>query len=67
MQAELVHRIIMILSFIPLLFIIPFGEPFAFILTSIAACFIDLFFVTIQRFNRPRVEKLVELRERNKK
>lgn len=67
MQAELVHRIIMILSFVPLLFIIPFGEPFVFILTSIIACFIDLFFVIIQRFNRPRVEKLVELRERNEK
>jgi len=63
-QAELVHRIIMILSFVPLLFIIPFDEPFVFILTSIASCFIDLFFVIIQRFNRPRVEKMIEMKER---
>ncbi|MDO4978300.1 MAG: hypothetical protein Q4E53_13695 [Eubacteriales bacterium] len=60
MQAELVHRIIMILSFLPLFFIIPFGEPIVFIVTSIIACMMDSIFVIIQRYNRPRVVKLIK-------
>ncbi len=58
-QAELVHRIIMVLSFVPLLLIIPYGVPMVFIVTSIVAALIDLQFVIIQRFNRPRVMKLL--------
>lgn len=54
-QAELVHRIIMPLSFVPLLLIIPYGAAPVFVITSIAACLIDLAFVIIQRYNRPRV------------
>ena len=57
-QAELVHRIIMVLSFVPLLLIIPYGVPMVFIVTSIAAALIDLQFVIIQRYNRPRVWKM---------
>lgn len=66
MQAELVHRIIMVLSFVPLLFIIPYGAPFVFILTSVFACLIDLQFVIIQRYNRPRILKYIRLSERRK-
>lgn len=62
MQAELVHRVIMLLSFVPLLFIIPFGTPLVFILTSIAACLIDMVFVIIQRYNRPRVLRLLKIK-----
>lgn len=60
MQAELVHRIIMALSFAPLLLIIPYGAPVIFVTTSVIACFIDLVFVIIQRYNRPRLIKLME-------
>ena len=66
MQAELVHRIIMILSFVPILFIIPFGAPIVFITTSIFACLIDFIFVAIQRYNRPRVVKYIDCMERRK-
>lgn len=59
-QAEIVHEIIMILSFVPLLGIVPYGAPAVFIMTSIAACLIDGMFVIIQRYNRPRVLKLKE-------
>ena len=61
-QAELVHRIIMVLSFVPLLLIIPYGVPMVFIVTSIAAALIDLQFVIIQRYNRPRVMKLLKMK-----
>ena len=59
-QAELVHRIIMVLSFVPLLLIIPYGVPSVFIVTSIAAALVNLQFVIIQRYNRPRVMKLLK-------
>lgn len=62
-QAELVHRIIMPLSFVPLLLIIPYGAAPVFVITSVAACLIDLPFVMIQRYNRPRVEKMVKKRK----
>ncbi len=64
MQAELVHRIIMLLSFVPLLFIIPFGEPAVFIITSLASAALDGCFVIIQRYNRPRVIRLLEITQR---
>ena len=67
MQAELVHRIIMVLSFIPLLLIIPFGDPLVFIITSIAACLIDGVFVIIQRYNRPRVQRYLTLARKRAK
>ena len=60
-QAELVHRIIMVLSFVPILLIIPYGAPVIFIVTSIVAALIDLQFVIIQRYNRPRVIKLLKM------
>lgn len=64
-QAELVHRIIFVLSFVPLVLIIPYGAPIIFIMTSIFACLIDLQFVIVQRYNRPRVIKLIEMMKNN--
>ena len=58
-QAEVVHEIIIALSFAPLLLIPRFGEPVVFILTSLAAAGIDLTFVILQRYNRPRILALV--------
>lgn len=63
-QAELVHRIIMVLSFVPLVLIIPYGVPLVFILTSVFACLIDLQFVMMQRYNRPRIIRLMERQNR---
>lgn len=62
-QAELVHRTIMVLSFVPLVLIIPYGEPIIFIVTSILSCLIDLQFVIVQRYNRTRVIILKEIRK----
>ena len=60
LQAELVHRIIMVLSFLPLVLIIPYGVLGVFISTSVVACLFDLTFVIIQRYNRPRIMKLLQ-------
>lgn len=63
-QAEIVHEIIIPLSFVPIFFIPLFGEPWVFILTSILSAAFDLMFVIIQRFNRPRLLRLINKQPR---
>ena len=61
--AELVHEIIMFLSFLPLLVIPVFGSPGVFVLTSLGAALFDSIFVMAQRYNRPRVVRIYERQE----
>lgn len=65
-QAEVVHEVIMVLSFVPLALIPRFGSAAVFILTSVMAACIDLAFVILQRYNRPRILTLArKQRERS--
>ncbi len=57
-QAEIVHEIIVILSFMPILLAIPFGTIGVFIATSIVSALFDSIFIIMQRFNRPRLIRL---------
>ena len=57
-QSELVHEVIVVLSFAPLLGAIPFGAFRVFLITSLLAAGFDSMFVCMQRYNRPRVLKL---------
>ncbi len=59
-QAELGHTLMMALSFVPLLWIPTFGAAPVFLITSILACAMDAPFVMIQRYNRPRVQRLMQ-------
>ena len=59
-QAEIVHEVIIVLSFLPLLATIPFGAFPIFLITSLLAAMYDASFVIIQRFNRPRILKFIE-------
>lgn len=59
-QAEIVHEIIFVLSYIPLLFTLLFGEFWIFFITSVIASLIDLFFVVIQRYKRPILVKFIK-------
>ena len=59
-QAELVHEVIILLSFIPILASIPFGALSVFMITSVLAACYDTMFVIMQRYNRPRIVKLIE-------
>ena len=59
-QAELVHEIIIVLSFMPLFAAIPFGSLPVFFITSLLSAAYDSSFVIIQRFNRPRILRLIE-------
>lgn len=60
-QSELVHEIIVVLSFLPIAFSTWFGAEFVFALMSILSALFDLTFVIIQRYNRPRVLKMIDL------
>ncbi len=59
-QAEIVHEVIILLSFLPLLAAIPFGAFPAFVITSVLAACYDVMFVIMQRYNRPRIIKLIK-------
>ena len=59
-QAEVVHEVIMPFSFVPILFSIWFGSLGVFIITSCAAFLFDSIFVIMQRFNRPRLMRLLK-------
>ena len=56
--AEVVHEIIMLCSFLPLLMVPLFGEFWAFFITSLLSALFDSLFVMAQRYNRPRLERI---------
>lgn len=59
-QAEVVHEIIMALSLLPIA-VIPFlGGAIAFIITSVLSTLIDFVFVILQRYNRPKLVRVME-------
>ena len=59
-QAEIVHEIIIVLSHLPILLGFAIGTWKVLIATSALAALIDLLFVMIQRYNRPRLVLLME-------
>ena len=59
-QAELVHEVIVLLSFLPLFAAIPFGAFPVFLITSLLSAMYDFSFVIMQRYNRPRILKFIE-------
>ena len=61
-QAELVHEVIIVLSFIPVFASACFGALSVFIITSVLAACYDAMFVIMQRYNRPRIIKLINKR-----
>ena len=63
-QAELVHEVIMIFSFVPVFATIFFGAFGVFLITSVLAACFDAMFVIMQRYNRPRIIKLMKNRNR---
>jgi len=62
-KAETDHWINEIISLSTLLFAIPWGEFWIFLITAIAAMLFDTQFIVIQRYNRPRIVKILEKRK----
>jgi len=59
-QAEVVHEIIMVLSLLPIVFIPLLGGAVALIITSVFAMLFDSLFVILQRYNRPKLIRVME-------
>ena len=59
-QAEVVHDVIMVLSFVPIGFSAWFRAFSVFVITSLFAAAFDLVFVMMQRYNRSRIIKLIK-------
>lgn len=57
---EVIHLAICLLSFVPIIFIAFFGSAAVFIITSVLSCMFDMIFVIMQRYNRPRLVKIIE-------
>ena len=58
-QAEIVHETIMVFSLLPIILIPYLGAAVAFIITSVLSALIDFAFVMLQRYNRPRLVKVI--------
>ena len=63
-QSEIVHELNVVVSFVPLLFALVFDSFFVFLVTSLAAVCFDLVFVIMQRFNRPRLIRMIKYEEK---
>lgn len=59
-QAEVVHETIAVFSFLPLITVPVFGSFWVFLITSLLSACLDLSFVMMQRYNRPRIIKLIK-------
>ena len=59
-QAEIVHEIIMALSMLPIAFIPILDGAAAMIVTSVLAMLFDSLFVILQRYNRPKLVRVME-------
>ena len=66
-QAEVVHEVIMPFSFVPIVASIWFGSLGVFIITSCAAFLFDGIFVIMQRYNRPRLMRLLKRTSKGEK
>ena len=63
-QAEIVHELDIIASLAAILFAIPFGNLWVFVVTSVLGAAFDMVFVIIQRYNRPRLLRALKRRSR---
>ncbi len=65
-QAELVHETVAVLSFLPLFASKALGAFPVFLITSLLAAMLDLLFVMIQRYNRPRLIRIAKRQKTEK-
>ena len=59
-KAEVDHWINEVISLTTLLFAIPWGEFWIFLISAIVAMLFDSQFIIIQRYNRPRIIRILE-------
>ena len=59
-QSEVVHEVIFVLNFLPIFASVWFGALPVFVITSILASILELACIAAQRYNRPRIVRLLE-------
>ena len=57
--SETVHEVIVLFSFVPLLFTLLWGTFPVFLITSVLAAAFDSCFIMMQRYNRPRLVRIL--------
>jgi len=65
-KAETDHWINELISLFSIFFFFIWGYPFLFIITAIIAMLFDAQFIVIQRYNRPRMLKIIEKNRRKR-
>lgn len=58
--SEAVHEVIILFSFVPLLFSLLWGAFPVFLITSVLAAAYDSCFAIMQRYNRPRLVRIIQ-------
>ena len=66
-KAETDHWVNELISLSTLLFAIPWGGFLAFFISAVAAMFFDGQFIVIQRYNRPRIIRILEKEKKKNK
>lgn len=66
-QAEVVHEIIVLLSFLPIVTVPLFGAFPVFLITSLLAAAYDTLFVIMQRYARPHLIRATRHKQKQKK
>ena len=61
--SEAVHEVIVLFSFVPIAFTLFWGALPVFVITSILAAAFDSCFAMMQRYNRPRLLRILEKRK----
>ena len=63
-KSEVDHCINEVISVSTIFFSIPWGQFWLFTITALAAMIFDSQFIIIQRYNRPRIVKILKRREK---
>ena len=61
--SEAVHEVIVLFSFLPILFTFLWGALPVFLITSLLAAAFDSCFIVMQRYNRPRLLRILAKKE----
>lgn len=59
-QAEIVHEVIVVFCFLPVLLSFVIDSFPVFLITSILSALVDMPFIIMQRYNRPRIVKMIK-------
>ena len=59
-QSEVVHSVIALLCFVPIFAALIWGTFWVFFITSVLSACVEIMFVIMQRYNRPRIIKIIK-------